>query len=822
MAAGLTDGLVGHWPLDGNFNDVSPAGNHGTGEGVLFVAGKHGQAASFDGVASYVRIPWSPSLQVGSGDFSFSVWLKPQSGVDNVRVAENRGTGASAKGWQIKIGGGSGWRIDRSLIDDGSGALKRCDGCGGTYAAGVWRQLTMVYAAGDQLRFYIDGRLDGVVPVGPYGSLDNSLPLVLGAALAHDGVEGTASQFFAGQLDEARLYNRALDEMEIAELAGAYPGWTVAEDNVHYLNGNVGVGTAAPETELHVVGEVRATEGVAIGDHAFRRHNTANLNLYSGEADKTALVLYGDGGPRYGALYGQGGGANFGLLDGDGQWSYRAYKDNYTAFLIDNSEKVRITADGAVGIGTSNPQAGLDVAGAVRIGSQAFCGPSAEGAMRYNADLKAMEYCDGSSWRAMESAQAPVSNGSLRLGVNALAERGLINPTAASYIHPFLDDSQFGADASLVGDVDGDGVDDAAVSAPLWDNGRGAVTLFFMLGNGEIKSDSTIFADSQAGLSYLSGAVCGPGDLNDDGVPDLIVGRPENHSRSSPVVLYLDGDGGVAESQGLSLTFDDYNGTRSYGFGRALAPMGDFDGNGAPDFLVGKGILGNRTNDAGLVLLKQESGQVSLKAPVASIRNQLAAAGVNVENYIGSAVTALGDVNGDGVPEIAVGAEYFQGGSGVDKGGVYVVFLDVSGSATDATPIGEGHAGFAGLIAEGDRFGASLAGLGDLDGDGVPDLAVGAPGDDHGEMDAGAIWLLFLHADGTVKNQKKLTRDAERLIHQPGEGFQFGTSLASMGDIDQDGLPELMVGAPFAEFKNPEGVSGTVYMLHFNVLFQQP
>jgi len=65
-------------------------------------------------------------------------------------------------------------------------------------------------------------------------------------------------------------------------------------------------------------------------------------------------------------VFGSGNGVNFGLFDGDGNWSYLAVKDNYTAFRIDNNEKMRIKADGNVGIGTINPTHKLSVNGTIQ------------------------------------------------------------------------------------------------------------------------------------------------------------------------------------------------------------------------------------------------------------------------------------------------------------------------------------------------------------------------------------------------------------------------------------------------------------------------
>jgi len=96
--------------------------------------------------------------------------------------------------------------------------------------------------------------------------------------------------------------------------------------------------------------------------------NSGKISYRSNNKDIANLRFFDKDGSRYGDVYGSksGGGKRFGLLDGDGQWSYKAEKDNHTAFLINNVEMMRIKANGNVGIGTKNAQYKLDVCGPIR------------------------------------------------------------------------------------------------------------------------------------------------------------------------------------------------------------------------------------------------------------------------------------------------------------------------------------------------------------------------------------------------------------------------------------------------------------------------
>ena len=112
-----------------------------------------------------------------------------------------------------------------------------------------------------------------------------------------------------------------------------------------------------------------------------------------------------------------------------------------------------------------------------------------------------------------------------------------------------------------------------------------------------------------------------------------------------------------------------------------------------------------------------------------------------------------------------------------------------------------------------DRFGSSIASLGDLDGDGVADLAVGAAGDDTGGNYRGAVHVLFMNANGTVKSSQKI---ASGMGGGPAlaNGDVFGIGVASLGDLDGDGVTDLAVGA----FRDDTGGlgRGAVHVLFMN------
>ena len=112
----------------------------------------------------------------------------------------------------------------------------------------------------------------------------------------------------------------------------------------------------------------------------------------------------------------------------------------------------------------------------------------------------------------------------------------------------------------------------------------------------------------------------------------------------------------------------------------------------------------------------------------------------------GRAIENLGDIDGDGVIDIAVGADWQDSQSGA----VYIHFLNADGSVKSTVTIKDGVTNAPDLT-EGDRYGTDIANMGDLDGDGINDIAVGADHDSSNGNDKGAVYIHYLNADGSLK-----------------------------------------------------------------------
>ncbi len=245
--------------------------------------------------------------------------------------------------------------------------------------------------------------------------------------------------------------------------------------------------------------------------------------------------------------------------------------------------------------------------------------------------------------------------------------------------------------------------------------------------------------------------------------------------------------------------------TSGSGFGGALAPLGDVDGDGIED--VAAGSLGVATGEV-FVLFLNADGSVRTRTRISNGVGGFPAALAPGDGF-GRALGALGDVDGDGVEDLAVGAPMDDDG-GLDRGAIWLLLLQSDGTVKSSRKVSSLVGGFSGTLTDRDNFGYALAALGDLDGDGLLELAVGARRDDDGSNDHGAVWILSLNADGTVASETKISATQGGFTPDAGPSESFGQALAALGDRNGDGVADLAVGAHRA------GGVPKVWILHLN------
>jgi hypothetical protein len=354
-----------------------------------------------------------------------------------------------------------------------------------------------------------------------------------------------------------------------------------------------------------------------------------------------------------------------------------------------------------------------------------------------------------------------------------------------------FDDGLLGAALATVPDQDGDGVEDLLVGSP----GIGAAWLLAGPLTGSVQLPGQALArlwgeaiDSQAG-----GAVAVAGDTDGDGTEELLVGSwlaGEGRGALSLVRGPVGGDVALVDAawriEGAQV--GDW-------LGYAAAGVGDPDGDGYDDLLVGARGWSDVADNAGAAWLLR--GGPEGPQPLAE---GVMIFGVHERDFAGCAVDGPGDLDGDGLDDLLVGAR------GEDSGGGAFVFLDaITGprglDSADGMLLGEEPYDYAGW---------SLAGPGDVDADGYDDLLVGAYGRDGWMSATGAAYLVYgrgreawVGLEGLV--QADASYDGER------SQDHAGWAVAGPGDVDGDDRPDLLIGAPGADLG--EDNSGTVYLL---------
>lgn len=185
--------------------------------------------------------------------------------------------------------------------------------------------------------------------------------------------------------------------------------------------------------------------------------------------------------------------------------------------------------------------------------------------------------------------------------------------------------------------------------------------------------------------------------------------------------------------------------------------------------------------------------------------------GANAGDGFGCDVTPIGDLNGDGITDLAVGSFSTSG----SRGAIQILFMNEDATVSSSQTIGSLVGGLPVILMEGGLFGGGLSAIGDLDNDGVIDLAVGAPYANDGGDHYGQVWILFMNIDGTVKDYQIISAtEGDFLDNELSIWSGFGRRIANIGDLDQDGINEIAVGA-FTDRENGIG-AGALYILFLN------
>ncbi len=373
---------------------------------------------------------------------------------------------------------------------------------------------------------------------------------------------------------------------------------------------------------------------------------------------------------------------------------------------------------------------------------------------------------------------------------------------------------EFGGAVDIAGDVDHDGYDDILVGAPNYSGeapsdqaGEGAAYLYYGAEDGpELTASWKVEGELQA--VRMGAAVAGAGYINGDEYADVIVGMPGftngDFENAGAVFVYF------GSEDGLSPSYDwlDAGGQASAQFGLEVNAAGDVNGDGYGDVLVGEPYYNND--------IYMDAGAVHLY-----LGNQFSLSNVPAWTYVGyrggdrlgMSASTVGDLNGDGCDDIAIGAPGFNAEGMLDTGRVYV-FYGCRGTASGLNPTADWEYSY--LQADANT-GIDASGGGDTNQDGFGELLVGVHLFDDEQANEGAVLAFFGGEDG--------------LALQPGwqvEGNKnetfFGFAVDGAGDTNGDGFDDALIGAPL--YRHEEVITGAAFVyfgtpqstLYFNFL----
>jgi len=337
------------------------------------------------------------------------------------------------------------------------------------------------------------------------------------------------------------------------------------------------------------------------------------------------------------------------------------------------------------------------------------------------------------------------------------------------------------------GDVNGDGVEDLLVGNQ--DRGAGVAWLLYRpYGAGSDLGDADAWFEGDASRDSF-GAALAVSDLDADGTAEVVLGAPGNDAGSSnagAVYLFAGGawSGGTAADDADATWTGPTSG--SAGIGGAFAASGDVDGDGYPDLAVAAPNADVGAADAGAVWIVAGGPLGSGVTGLSSAATAVLASAAAGEHF-GSAVAAA-DLDGDGASELVVGAA--DGDVASSDGGAVYVYAGGPRSGTYGA-ISEASCRLLGNTAT-EGLGGALA-LGDLDGSGVLDLVAGAPAWDGGYTDAGAAYVLYDPGLAGCAGDASSVADAR--VVGTGRAASFGATLLA-ADVNGDGTDDLLGAAP--------------------------
>jgi len=385
-----------------------------------------------------------------------------------------------------------------------------------------------------------------------------------------------------------------------------------------------------------------------------------------------------------------------------------------------------------------------------------------------------------------------------------------------------------GSSVSSAGDFNGDGFDDIIIGSPFGDpvgrSNAGKSYLVYGKNTGfppvlythNITSSTGFDLNGPVGGYQSGGSVSAAGDVNGDGFDDIIIGADRARSISFPYEFNVGQSYVVFGTNAtFSLDFDLANLDGTNGFtingvnaadasGRYVSGAGDINGDGIDDILIGADLADINGNNSGLsyVIYGKNTGFSSILELSSLNGEEGFVINGNVSNINSGSVSAAGDINSDGVDDIYIGAG-FADPNGNNSGQGYVVFgkKDVFPILVNLTSLNGSNGFTINGISAGNLVGGSGSGSGDVNGDGKDDLIITAGGTEP----SGQSHVVFGSAGVFPSALAISDLDGSNGFSLNGiSQFAKTGPVSGAGDVNGDGINDLIVGAPFAD---PNGSS---------------